>query len=397
MAANFHQLFASAEPEGVPQLVDQLLEATVDSGASDLHVLPIPEGADVRWRIDGVLQSVGIIKRELANNVVVRLKVLANLLTYQTQTPQEGRLRSENLGKQIRISTFPTVHGEKLVARLFDCGIVANAGVDNLGLPESVGATLRDALRSRTGAVLFVGPAGSGKTTSAYACLREIVNTTKEERSVVTLEDPVEVLVPGVSQSEAAPALGFDLATGLRSLVRQDPEVILLGEVRDDETAKVALQAAMTGQLLITTFHANSCSAALERLLDMHAPSYLIRSAVRMVIAQRLVRLLCQCAVEEPSIPDRRFGERRISKARKPVGCDSCQHTGYHGRRVVANVLDMRCAVVEAALQSDFGRNTLRGMSQVIGQPTLQERALDMVEAGETSIAEVIRVFGGDE
>ncbi|MEM9658174.1 MAG: ATPase, T2SS/T4P/T4SS family, partial [Planctomycetota bacterium] len=337
-----HRLIAASDPRDADfavQLVDALLQISIEAGASDLHLTPSADELRLQWRIDGVLQPLGAIPKRLAGNVVTRLKVLARLLTYQTSVPQEGRLTPTDADVEVRVSTFPTLFGEKIVARNLPRGDVELALLADLQLPPPVENALREALRQTSGALLLVGPAGSGKSTTGYACLRELVQRSECLRSVASLEDPVEVVVDGVAQSEASAANGFDLHTGLRSLVRQDPEVIYIGEMRDPETAKVALQAAMTGQLMITTFHAGDAAEALCRLTDMGVPSYVLRSAVRTVTAQRLLRRLCSCSAAADAEDRAATLGLQVSALRRPVGCDACRNTGYLGRIPLAEAL----------------------------------------------------------
>jgi hypothetical protein len=224
--------------------------------------------------------------------VVARLKVLAELLTYRTDVPQEGRIRGGPGDVEMRVSTFPTLFGEKAVVRLF-AGPGRFLRPEDLGLPPEIRATLGRLLGETSGAILLAGPAGSGKTTTIYACLRELVAASAGTRSLATLEDPIEVAVPGVAQAQVNPAAGFDLGAGLRSLLRQDPEVIAVGEIRDRATAEVAFQAALTGHLVLSTFHAGSAAGVVGRLSDMGIEPYVLRSGVRAIICQRLVRTLC--------------------------------------------------------------------------------------------------------
>src|SRR5918997_3318745 len=276
-------------------VVELILAEARAAGASDVHLQPTAEGLSMRWRIDGVLHEAGLIPREVAPNVVARLKVLAELLTYRTDVPQEGRIRGEAGDLEMSLSTFPTIHGEKAVVRLF-----AASGrltrLNDLGLTAEILQVLRRLLGATSGAVLFSGPAGSGKTTTLYACLRELVAATEGRRSLATLEDPVEVAVAGVAQSQVNLSAGFDLETGLRSLLRQDPEVIAIGEIRDRATAEVAFQASLTGHLVLSTFHAGSAAGAVGRLADMGIEPYLLRSGILAIVSQRLVRKLFDCA-----------------------------------------------------------------------------------------------------
>jgi general secretion pathway protein E len=381
----------ASDPRLAPELVETLLAEARALGASDVHLTPAPEGLEVRWRVDGVLQAAGTIPAAVAPNVVARLKVLAELLTYRTDVPQEGRIRGAPGEVEMRVSTFPTLHGEKAVVRLF-----AAAGrflrLDDLGLPSEVRDALGRLLLETSGAILLAGPAGSGKTTTLYAGLRELVAASEGRRSLATLEDPIEVAVPGVSQSQVNPQAGFDLATGLRSLLRQDPEVIGVGEVRDRPTAEVAFQASLTGHLVLSTFHAGSAAGALGRLADMGIEPYLLRSGLLAILCQRLVRRLCPCARESDD-PRHRLG-LPVARFRVAAGCDACLGTGYHGRLVLAELLipddaDLGRAILARADVSRLEEAALRG--GMIGR---WERARAAVEAGLTDPAEVRRVLG---
>ncbi len=279
----FRQGLAGLDPSNArfaTEVVELVLARARGANASDIHLTPTPEGLEIRWRIDGVLHLVGRLPAGLGPNVVARLKVLSELLTYRIDMPQEGRIRTAPGTLETRVSTFPTLHGEKAVIRMFAASD-RYARLDDLGLPETISGTLRRLLGETSGMIVLSGPAGSGKTTTLYACLREIVAVTAGSRSLATLEDPIEVAVPGVSQSQVNPAAGFTLETGLRSLMRQDPEVIGVGEIRDRATAEVAFQASLTGHLVLTTFHAGSAAGALGRLADMGLEPYLLRSGLR--------------------------------------------------------------------------------------------------------------------
>ncbi len=282
----------TADPQYAVQAVDRVLAAGREAAASDLHLTPSADGLDLRWRLDGVLQPVTRFPREVSANIVARLKVLAELLTYRTDVPQEGRIRDGQV--EMRVSTFPTLYGEKAVVRLF-AATGSLLWPANLGLPPEIAASLSRLLGETSGAILVTGPAGSGKTTTVYACLRELASQSSG-RSLTSLEDPIEVAVPGVAQSQVNPVSGFDLATGLRFLLRQDPEVIMVGEIRDPATAEVAFQASLTGHLVLSTFHAGSAAACISRLSDMGIEPYLLRSGILAIVSQRLVRKLCSCS-----------------------------------------------------------------------------------------------------
>lgn len=391
----FEEILTSAQhasADDVPRLVDSLLRAAQTAGASDLHLQPSAGGLAAKWRVDGCLQSLGMLPAEIAGNIVVRLKVMARLLTYQTALPQEGRITQHDLPFEVRVSTFPTVHGEKVVARLLPTGERGLLRLADLGLAAEASAALRAALSQTSGMLLIVGPAGSGKTTTAYACLRELLATDPAPRNIVSMEDPVEVLIEGVTQSEVAPAVGLDLTSGLRSLVRQDPDVIFVGEIRDPATASIAFQAALTGQLVITTFHAPDAASAISRLADMGVPDYVLRSATNCVLGQRLLRRLCSCAVEGDD-QDQRFG-LPIDHWRMPGGCAACQHVGYVGRNLLTERFDIASGELSRRIQAGVDAQTLREAAQAQGMKSLYDQALLLVASGEISPAELVRVFG---
>jgi type II secretory ATPase GspE/PulE/Tfp pilus assembly ATPase PilB-like protein len=291
----------------------------------------------------------------------------------------------------MRVSTFPTLHGERAVVRLF-----AAEGrylyLADLALPGEIQSALARLVNETSGAILLTGPAGSGKTTTAYACLREVARASAGWRSVVTLEDPIEMALTGVSQSQVQSAAGFTLATGLRSLMRQDPEVILVGEIRDTETVETVFQAALTGHLVISTFHAGSAVGAISRLLDMGIEPYLITSGLRAVLHQRLLRRLCECSQEMSDAGDR-LG-LPISHAHKALSCDRCRHTGYKGRLAVAEMLPTLSGGLAQAVLRRNDSGELARLAKAAGMTTVFERACAAVEAGQTDPAEVRRVLG---
>lgn len=387
------------DPNFAVEIVDALLAASAESGASDLHLTPSAEGLQVAWRIDGVLLPVAHVPAALAGNVVTRMKVLARLLTYQTSVPQEGRIAARNGatgdgGVEVRVSTFPTVFGEKVVARNLPTSPERLQRLADLELPDDVEQAIVAALGQTSGALIVAGPTGSGKTTTAYACLREVIDRSSGQRSVASLEDPVESVVAGVAQSQVAEAAGFDLVTGLRSLVRQDPEVIFIGEIRDPAAAAIAMQAALTGQLVLTTFHAADGAVALSRLADIGVPPYVLRSAVTAVVAQRLMRRLCECAVEEPaSAADVALGAESLT-VRRPRGCEACGQSGYKGRVAVAEMLRLDDGAVGEAVLARRDAAAIRQAAVAAGMATLAQRAAALVSAGVTSSAEFGRVFG---
>lgn len=385
----------SASPQYAVQFVERLLEAACRAGASDIHLQPLAAGLEIRWRIDGVLDQLGVFPPGAEANVVARLKILAGLLTYRVDTPQEGRIAGANQPVEMRVSTFPTLYGERAVVRLF-----ANAGqfrrLTDLGLPPEIATRLLQLLSETSGAILLCGPAGSGKTTTAYCCLREVVSQSGGGRSIVSLEDPIETAIPGVAQSQINPAAGFDFAAGLRSLMRQDPEVILVGEIRDPTTAVTAFQAALTGQLVLSTFHAGSATGAIGRLADMGIEPYVLRSGVLAIICQRLVRRLCDC--KRPIDGDTALLGLPARRAWTEVGCENCSGTGYRGRTLLAELFTaVNKTELARAILSKSDAADLERLAVADGMVTCWQRAIAAIEAGTTSPAEIRRVLGFGE
>lgn len=379
------------DPQFASLAVGRMLEEARRREASDLHLQPSEDGLEVRLRMDGVLQPCGVFPREVAANLIGRLKVLADLLTYRTDVPQEGRIRAPEDDVEMRVSTFPTLWGERAVVRLF-----AGAGrfrrLADLGLPDDVLGPLGNLLAETSGAILVTGPAGSGKTTTVYACLRELVALPRRVRSLVSIEDPIEAAVEGVAQSQVSATVGLDLATGLRFMMRQDPEVIMVGEIRDRPTAEAALGASLTGHLLLSTFHAGSAAEAIGRLSDMGIEPYLLRSGVLAILCQRLVRRLCACS-RATGDPADRLG-LPVEEVRVPVGCDACAGTGYRGRMVLVEMLTAQRTELGRAILSRSDAATLETLAVESGMVTRWERAYEALRAGRTSPAEVRRVLG---
>ena len=282
---------AGGGAETIVELVDLMIGEGLRRGASDIHIEPAQGRVDLRYRLDGVLHPATRVPTGLGQNVVARVKVLADLLTYKTDVPQEGRIDRDKVDApaDLRVSTFPTVRGEKVVIRLFDPE-TQDVDLDALGYPEEILDEIKRQLRMPKGVILLTGPAGSGKTTTIYAGLRFILEQTGGAKNVVTVEDPVERMLDGVTQTQVHPATGLTFARCLRSLMRQDPEVIVIGEIRDKETAGIAIEAGLTGHLVISTIHSGTAAGVFTRLLEMDVAPHLLTSAVSFVVAQRLVR-----------------------------------------------------------------------------------------------------------
>lgn len=381
----------SAQPSYVGDVISAVLRVACEAGASDVHFTPTESELLILWRVDGVLQAVATVPRRLAANVAARLKVLADLLTYRTDVPQEGRLRDVTQDIEMRLSTFPTLYGEKAVVRIF-AGSGRFQWPADLGLPDDLQQRLLELLHETAGALVITGPAGSGKTTTAYACLRELQRQVGAGKSVVTLEDPIESVLGGISQSQVNRAAGFDYALGLRSLLRQDPDAILVGEIRDRETAETVFQACLTGHLVLTTFHGGSAAEAITRLGDMGIEPYLLRAGLLGILCQRLFRELCDCA-RWTDDETQKLGYQ-VAKARVPVGCSDCNGTGYRGRLLLAELLVPGDPSVGRAILSNADATTLQALATQSGMNSISHRALQAIAEGRTSPAEARRVLG---
>jgi type II secretory ATPase GspE/PulE/Tfp pilus assembly ATPase PilB-like protein len=380
-----------ASPRYVIEVVDLILSEAALVSASDIHLLPTATGVEVLYRIDGVLQLAATLPRSFLPNVLARLKLLAQMITYRTDIPQEGRIVESADDVERRVSTFPTHFGEKAVVRMFG-GVSQFQRLEDLGLPDEIRWTLGGLLNETSGAILFTGPAGSGKTTTLYTCLRELAAASRGARSLMTLEDPIEMLVPGVAQAQINQAAGLDLAVGLRSMMRQDPEVIGVGEIRDLATAEVALQASLTGHLLLCTFHAGSAAGVIGRLAEMGIEPYVIISGVRAIVSQRLVRRLCTCA--RPAADPAELLGLDVTDARVAVGCARCRGTGYHGRLMLAEILIPNHPRIRRAIRAHADIVRLEEIAIRSDMVRLSERARRAIQAGLTDPAEYRRVLG---
>lgn len=401
LSASFSDAIAQLDSQSddyVPAVVDQLLTLARGHRASDIHLIPTSSHLLMQWRIDGVLYTVAGFDAELRPRIVARLKVLAGLLTYRTDMPQEGRIAESperHFDGELRVTTFPTLFGEKAAVRLFADNSKFQE-LQELRLPEDVEAVLRNCLPATSGVILLTGPSGSGKTTTVYACLRELVKQYGESRSLMTLEDPIEVVVPGVTQSQVRPGIGFDLSTGLRSMMRQDPDVIMVGEIRDPETAEAAFQAALTGHLVLTTFHAGSGVEAVTRLLDMGIEPYLLRSTLQAIICQRLLRQKCaECVQASFNNPDSEDCLHKNDEVATPVTrCPLCGGLGYFGRFVLAELFTPGPPEVARAILDRVDARSLETIATANGMATLRSRADKAVASNLTTREEVFRVLG---
>lgn len=375
----------------VSAIIDGILTEGIRRGASDIHFEPGAGRMEVRFRLDGALRTVEHLPGEISENVISRLKVMANLLTYRNDIPQEGRIEGDyeaKTGDQAarvldkRLSVFPTIHGQRAVVRLFFDN-EALTDLANLGLPDEIREALEQYAARTQGILLLTGPAGSGKSTTLGALLRHISRAGRG-RSIVALEDPVERDIPGVTQVQIDPHGDLTFPLALRSLLRQDPEVLMVGEVRDAQTARIVIEAGLTGHLLMTTMHSGSCSGALLRLLEMGIEPYQVTSSVHGVLNQRLVRRLCE-ACRTPS------GEGYAAQ-----GCQACMNTGYRGRVLLAEWVRVNEKLRKAILtRADL--ETLDAILREQGHRRLSENARRLVSDGITSVEEIARVTGDQE
>lgn len=378
-------------PKFVAEWVDGLLRAAIDAQASDIHLTPSETALAISFRVDGVLSQRATLPRGLTPNVIARMKVLAELLTYHTELPQEGRLRWPAADVEMRFSTFPTVYGERGVVRLF-IGAARFRTLGDLGLPADLQSELPRLFLETSGVILLTGPAGSGKTTTAYAALRELQRELGHGKCLITVEDPVEAILPGVTQSQVNRAAGFDYVVGLRSLMRQDPDVILVGEIRDRETAETVFQAGLTGHLVFSTFHAGNSAEAVSRLSEMGIEPYVLKSGLLGIVCQRLIRRVCECGVwtEEP---EQLLG-LPVSRVRQPTGCRVCGSSGYAGRMLLAELMTLHPPALGAAVLARADAAEIRRIAIESGLTSLGQRALSAMESGQTTAAEIRRVFG---
>lgn len=365
-----------------------LVEQAVDAGASDLHIEPRRDAVHVRLRVDGLLVELCTLPLAQYSTLVTQLKVAANMDIAEKRVPQDGRVNLELAGRSVdlRLSTLPTTLGEKIAVRILAQQELLR--LDELGFTQKNLVAYRQLFAQPNGLVLLTGPTGSGKTTTLYATLGELDAAT---RNIITLEDPVEYSLDGISQVAVNRRSGMTFAKGLRAIVRQDPDVIMLGEIRDEETAGIAVQAALTGHLVLSTLHTNSAAGAVYRLLDMGVAPYLLAATLRGVVAQRLVRRLCpKCGkLEQATAAEQKFSGHE--QAWHKHGCNSCQGAGYHGRLAVQEVLAMTPELQQLVLVR-APEESLKQAARAEGWVSLQEDALSKAAAGLTTLAELWRV-----
>jgi general secretion pathway protein E len=393
------RLIGAASEAPIIRLVNYILARGIERGASDIHLEPFEKTLRVRYRIDGILEDVEAPPKRLQTAILSRVKIMARLNIAESRLPQDGRVKLRIGGQEIdfRVSTVPTLFGESVVIRILDqAAVPLNLG--RLGFPAETLTRFRRMTSVPHGMILVTGPTGSGKTTTLYGALQEIRTAA---RKIITIEDPVEYQIAGVNQIQVKPQIGLTFASGLRSIVRQDPDVILVGEIRDRETAEIAIHSALTGHLVLSTLHTNDAAGAITRLLEMGVEEYLLPSSLIGVLAQRLVRTICEkCSA--PREISATFREEILREAgfaaegdlRVGEGCDACGGTGYRGRMGIFELLPVDEEIKDLILaRADAG--ALRERAVARGMTLLREDGWDKTRRGITTIEEVLRVTRG--
>ncbi|HHT9127059.1 MAG TPA: type II secretion system ATPase GspE [Candidatus Brocadiia bacterium] len=392
IAEDIEQLKDLASEAPVIRLVNSILTKAIEIGASDIHVEMYEKNTKLRYRVDGVLRDFPAPQKELYPAIISRIKIMSKLNIAEKRLPQDGRIKLKVAGREIdlRVSIIPMIYGEGVVLRILDRTSVS-LDLETLGFDQETLKKLRWLIKKPEGMILVTGPTGSGKTTTLYSVLKEIKSP---ELKIVTIEDPVEYSLEGTNQIQINPQIDLTFANGLRSILRHDPDVILIGEIRDRDTASIAIQSALTGHLVFSTLHTNDSASAFTRLLDMAIEDYLISSCIIGVLAQRLVRKICP-ACKEAYLPDEEMriktGIPEGKKLSRAVGCDECNHTGYGGRMCISELLIVD-DVVRRFILNHEDSNIILKESAKRGLKTLWQDGLDRVIEGKTTLDELMRV-----
>jgi type IV pilus assembly protein PilB len=384
----------SAEDAPVIKLVYSILAQAVGEGASDVHLEPEEDELRIRFRVDGVLKESAHVPKRMISAVISRLKIMSELDIAEKRVPQDGRVSVavEERRIDLRVTTLPTQRGEGATIRILDQNN-SQRSLDELGMDGSARARFEDAFHQAYGAVLVTGPTGSGKSTTLYAALAELNDV---EKKIITIEDPVEYRIDGVNQMNVNRKAGLDFATGLRSILRADPDIVMVGEIRDAETARIAIEAALTGHMMLTTLHTNDAPGAIARLNEMGIETFLTASAVDCVVAQRLARKLCPNCKRRIVIPTQALVEAGVRvgaevEGYEPVGCPRCTHSGYRGRVGIYSVMSLSDRLKEMTI-ARAAEPEIASVAHEEGMLTLREDGVSKVRAGQTSLEEVLRV-----
>lgn len=382
----------------IVRMVDLIIREAIKQRASDIHIEPAESDARVRYRVDGVLQEVLSIPKVNQNAIIVRIKIMSGVDITEMQIPQDGRFKMRLQSREVdfRVSLLPTTYGQKVVIRILD-KMNLSTGLDGLSFSPGPAQRLKESIARPFGMILVTGPTGSGKSTTLYSIISQL-NT--PDKNIITVEDPVEYLVDGLTQIQIKSDIGLTFASGLRAILRQSPDVVMLGEIRDSETADIAIKASLTGQLVLSTLHTNDAAGALTRLVDMGVESFLVASSVIAICAQRLCRTLCPKCKEPADIPDHVL--KGFAARIKPgtalftaKGCDFCRHTGYYGRMGILEVLEVDEAVREMLIKGTSS-SAIKDYAMKKGMTTLWEDAVEKLVSGKTTVEEVLRVTSED-
>jgi type IV pilus assembly protein PilB len=377
------------------RVVSEIIQTAMAKGASDIHIEPRSAETAMRIRVDGVLRDLPSVPRGIQNSLISRIKILSDMDISERRAPQDGRFMVAIGSRQIdlRVSTLPTQYGEKVVIRLLETSAPLTSFSD-LGIPEAPSEDLSNLLAQPQGMILVTGPTGSGKSTTLYSALHKLRTPSV---NIVTVEDPVEYVLPGINQAHVNTKAGMTFASVLRSILRQDPNIIMVGEVRDRETAEIAMKAAQTGHLVLSTLHTNDSVSAIVRLLDLGIPGFLISSSLTGILAQRLVRKLCSCHTVEPATSEFqvRMMQSGVSRPPKtmavPVGCGKCDQTGYKGRVGIYELLRFTDSI-RSVVRTSGNIEQIREIARSNGMRSMQEDAMDKLHQGLTTLEEVLRV-----
>ena len=387
------------EQAPIIRICNLIIREGIKQRASDIHIEPMVDGIRVRYRIDGVLVNAMRVPKENQNAILVRIKIMSRLDITATRVPQDGRFKMRVANQEIdfRVSLLPTVYGQKIVMRVLDRKNLG-VGLEGLGFSPQALEILKEAIVQPFGMVLVTGPTGSGKSTSLYSVMNAL-NTV--DKNIVTVEDPVEYVIEGLTQIQVRPEIGLTFASGLKSILRQSPDVVMVGEVRDYETADIAIKAALTGQLVFSTLHTNDAAGALTRLVDMGVEPFLVASSLMLVVAQRLCRKVCRFCKSKVDIDTQVLAELKITPPQKTdfmkgQGCDRCRQTGYFGRMGVTEVLRVDDTIRDMLVTGKSSDHIKQYAVDQQGMATLWKDVLEKFYRGETTLEEVLRVAAND-
>lgn len=396
---NIDSIVDESEKAPIIRMVNLVIKEALRQRASDIHIEPNPDNVRVRYRIDGILQDILQVPKENQNAIVVRIKIMSHLDITSNQVPQDGRFKLKFASKEVdfRVSVLPTTHGQKVVLRVLDKGNLS-IGLEGLGFSERAIKLFQEAIRKPFGMILVTGPTGSGKSTTLYSVINEL-NTV--DKNIITVEDPVEYLIEGLTQIQARPDIGLTFAEGLRAILRQSPDIVMVGEIRDNETADIAIKASLTGQLVFSTLHTNDAPGSLTRLVDMGVEPFLVASSIVLISAQRLCRKICpQCKMEldipKNVLEDLGIKIKKENKFYQGKGCNACRNTGYLGRLGITEVLEIDDEIRTMLIMGKSSDEIKKYARQKKGMATLWEDALDKLFHGQTTLEEVLRVTANE-